>query len=255
MSRLKEFCRGGIPWAVAAVLCIGAAGCGGKGGGQRQAAAPPESVQRAAAPLRATVEGGRAVEGAEAAGAEGAEKPETKEDRKKKLIKDTGFDMINPNFSKKTGREDPFKPVPISMAPIDWVKRVAPERFRLVGTAKGQFGTFALVEMGTESVVVEEGETLKGDSVVKEIRSTEVHLEKEGKTTVLGMRVRRRVAPQKPEEMQEGKIPNLNDYYRDYLEQKYGERAPEFGEEAAPQPKDFMDYLKEKETEEKKKGG
>ncbi|MEW6201459.1 MAG: hypothetical protein AB1546_05765 [bacterium] len=174
---------------------------------------------------------------------------ETKEERKQQLIKETGFDMIRARFSKETGRDNPFEAVSFeALGPI-WGQEVAPERYRLAGTAKSQFGTFALLELGDKSVIVRGGEKMEGGTVVREIKAREVVLEKEGTATILGMKVRRRLAEEKARPgIAASKLPNLNDYYSEYLERKYGGEVPE---EAKERPKDFLEYLKKVEKKEK----
>ncbi|MFH1537959.1 MAG: hypothetical protein ABIH66_03310 [bacterium] len=167
---------------------------------------------------------------------------ELAEEKRLALMKETGFDMINPNFSKNIGRKDPFAPVPISMAPFEWLKKMAPDRYRLVATARSFKGTFALIEMGDDSMVVQKGDTLKGDMTVLEINVSDVVFEQNGQEKVLGMKVRER-RPTKEEEHRVGKLPNLNDWWQEYLQNKY--EATQEG--AEPEKKDFSDFVTGKE--------
>lgn len=202
-------------------------------------AQPDTSAKRE---LRAT--GGEAAtdEPADAATETVKTPEELTEEKRMALMKETGFDMINPNFSKNIGRKDPFEPVPISMAPFEWLKKMAPDSYRLVATARGFKGTFALIEMGDDSMVVQKGDTIKGDMTVLEINVSDVVLEQNGQEKVLGMKVRER-RPTKEEEHRVGKLPNLNDWWQEYLQNKY-EATPE-GE--TPKVNDFSAFVTGKE--------
>lgn len=198
--------------------------------------------------LRATG-GEAATDRATGAATETAKTPEElAEEKRLALMEETGFNMINPNFSKKIGRKDPFEPVPISMAPFEWLKKMAPDHYRLVATSKGYRGTFALIEMGKDSLIVQAGDMLKGDMKVLEINETDVVLEQNGQEKVLGMKVRTREAP-KEKGRQVGKLPNLNDWWQEYLQNKY-----EAVEEGGEPPKDFSDFVTGKEKGLKEEG-
>ncbi len=187
-------------------------------------------------------------------GEQSEKKPEEqKDDAASELIKQAGFDMIYPNFRKDTGRMDPFVPVTMTGGPIDVMKRSNPEKFRVIGTAMTPTGQIAMVEVGELIKIVREGDILENEAVVKKISQYEVLLEKDARQVQLTMFTRKRIATL-PEEAMYPELPglNINDLYKQYLEQKFGtEIEGEEGEKGRPGT--FNDYLQaqEKQTSER----
>lgn len=171
--------------------------------------------------------------------------------KKPDLIKESGFDMIYPNFNKETGRTDPFVPVSLSSAPLDVVKRMTPEKFRVIGTAMTPSGQIAMIEVGDQTKIVREGDVLESGHVVKTISRYDVSLDKDGRVVQLTMFTRKRIA-QSAEEINP-KLPgmNINDMYNEYLKAKYGEDV-EGQEGESDRPRSFSEYLtQEKDTAKK----
>lgn len=182
----------------------------------------------------------KAGKGAEA----GAGKPD--------LIKEAGFDMIYPNFNRETGRQDPFVPVSLSQGPLDVVKMMLPEKFRVIGTAMTPSGQIAMIQVGEQTKIVREDDVLENGSVVKTISKYDVVLEKDGRQIRLTMFTRKRIA-KLPGEEQYPALPvdkNISDIYKKYLEDKYGEEV-EGSEGDTERPGSFNEYMDYK----KKSGG
>jgi hypothetical protein len=172
---------------------------------------------------------------------------EQKDDAAAELIKQAGFDMIYPNFRKDTGRMDPFVPVTMTGGPIDVMKRSNPEKFRVIGTAMTPTGQIAMIEVGELIKIVREGDILENEAVVKKISQYEVSLEKDARQVQLTMFTRKRIATL-PEEAMYPELPglNINDLYKQYLQQKFGtEIEGEEGEKG--RPGSFNDYLQSRE--------
>ncbi|MFA6451202.1 MAG: hypothetical protein WCX65_17125 [bacterium] len=140
------------------------------------------------------------------------------------LIKESGFDMIYPNFNKETGRQDPFVPVSMNAGPLEVLRQMTPEKFRVIGTAMTPTGQIALIEVGGQTLTVREGDVLESGHVVKSITKYEVTLEKEAQQVRLTMFTRKRIA-EPAAEKNYPKLPgmNINDQYVSYLKDKYGE--------------------------------
>ena len=159
------------------------------------------------------------------------------------LIKEAGFDMIYPNFNKETGRQDPFVPVSLTQGPLDVVKRMLPEKFRVIGTAVTPSGQIAMIEVGEQTKIVREGDILENGSAVKSISKYDVVLEKDSRELRLTMFTRKRIA-KLAEETKYPPLPavNINDLYKKYLEEKYGEEVE--GKEAeTKRPGSFNEFL------------
>jgi len=156
------------------------------------------------------------------------------------LIKESGFDMIYPNFNKETGRQDPFVPVSLSSGPLEQIREMSPEKFRVIGTAMTPTGQIAMIQVGEETKIVREGDVLESGHVVKNITKYDVLLDKEGRQIKLTMFTRKRIA-RSAEETQVPKLPalNMNDLYVDYLKNKYSEEV-EGHEGETPAPEIFQ---------------
>jgi hypothetical protein len=160
------------------------------------------------------------------------------------LIKESGFDMIYPNFNKETGRQDPFVPVSLSSGPLDVIRQMTPEKFRVIGTAMTPTGQIAMIEVGEQTKIVREGDVLESGHVVKTITKYDVVLEKDARQVRLTMFTRTRIAQAPTDETNYPKLPglNINDMYIQYLKDKYGEDV-EGKEGETKRPKSFNDFL------------
>jgi len=160
------------------------------------------------------------------------------------LIKEAGFDMIYPNFNRQTGRRDPF--VPVNATEIDWepLKKLAGEQFRVIGTAMTPTGQIAMITVMEQVKVVREGDILENGSMVKSISPYDVVLDKEGRELRLTMFTRKRIArmDQEEDKLQVKKLDNINDLYKKYLEDKFGEEF-EGREGEADRPGSFSSYM------------
>jgi hypothetical protein len=204
--------------------------------GVRQSGTGPAGAGQA---LRAT--GNEEYTGGDKEGAGVAEKQPD-------LIKEAGFDMIYPNFNKETGRQDPFVPVSLSQGPLDVMKNIMPEKFRVIGTAMTPSGQIAMIQVGDQTKIVREGDVLENGTAVKSISKYDVLLEKDSRQLRLTMFTRKRIA--KLEEEQYPLLPvdsNINDLYKTYLEQKYGNEVA--GKEGETQrPTSFNGFMESKPT-------
>ena len=165
------------------------------------------------------------------------------------LIKESGFDMIYPNFNKDTGRQDPFVPVSLSAGPLEQIREMSPEKFRVIGTAMTPTGQIAMIEVGEQTKIVREGDVLESGHVVKTITRYDVLLDKEGRQIRLTMFTRQRIA-RSAEQQNVPKLPglNMNDLYVDYLKSKYSEEVEGHEGETA-HPNTFSDYLNTREKD------
>ena len=194
--------------------------------GQRPGGQPPEDTGTPAG----------AGEKEEAEEDEGEETPD--------LIIEAGFDMIYPNFNKETGRRDPF--VPVSPMEADWkpLKDIAGEKFRVIGTAMTPSGQIAMITVMEQTKIIREGDVLENGSVVKSISPYDVVLQRDEREMRLTMFTRKRVARQEAgeEQLKIRELDNINDLYKKYLEEKFGEEVE--GEEGeSHRPGTFNDYL------------
>lgn len=160
------------------------------------------------------------------------------------LIKEAGFDMIYPNFNKKTGRRDPF--VPVSPMETDWdpIKKLAEERFRVIGTAMTPSGQIALLSIMEQTKVVREGDVMENGAVIKSISPYDVVLERENREMRLTMFTTRRVAKMDSgeDEMKLKELSNIQDIYKKYLDEKFGEETQQKEGETS-RPYSFNEYL------------
>jgi len=181
-------------------------------------------------------------------GAGTGQAPEAAKQSEPDLIKESGFDMIYPNFNKETGRPDPFVPVSLSAGPLDVIRQMTPEKFRVIGTAMTPTGQIAMIEVGEQTKIVREGDVLDSGHVIKSITRYDVVLDKDSRQLRLTMFTRKRIA----KDVEEAKMPklpglNINDLYVQYLKDKYSEET-EGQEGEKSRPKSFNEFLN---TEEK----
>jgi len=175
---------------------------------------------------------------------EGEQGEDEREEEVPDLIIEAGFDMIYPNFNRETGRRDPF--VPVSAMDADWepLKKIAGEKFRVIGTAMTPSGQIAMINVMEQTKIIREGDVMENGSVVKTISPYDVVLDKDGRELRLTMFTRRRVATQPTDEeaFKLKDMDNINDLYKKYLEEKFGEETE--GEEGeSMRPRTFNDYL------------
>lgn len=164
---------------------------------------------------------------------------------KQDLIRQAGFDMMNPNYSKETGRDDPFMPIGEEGIPGQVLTKSAPDRFRVCGVARTPTGIVAILESGTDYTLVKLGQKLKNGYTVKSIDMKKVVLGKDKGEVFVSLR------PAEPQTMTAagtqtsspglGKLPTLGDMYQKYLENKF--QAPGGGN-APSGTIDFGQYLK-----------
>ncbi len=229
------------------VICVAAITIGGCG---KKAGAPPARPQMQGPAATRRKPPAAAAKKAAATAA----KTTNVEEEKPDLIKEAGFDMIYPNFNRKTGRRDPFVPVSIMESDWDTLKRLAGEKFRVIGTAMTPSGQIAMIEVGEQTKIVREGDVLENGSIVKAISEYDVTLERNKRELRLTMFTRKRIARIEPEETQLKikEMDNINDLYKKYLEDKYGEEyAGQEGE--TTRPPTFNDYV-EGNSNRKKEG-
>lgn len=210
----------------------------------QQPASTPAAPQ-GAPQLRATrgLPGEQGIPGA----ATGTEKlvEETPEQKQQRIMRETGFDMTSPNFNRKIGRKNPFAPASLSAAPFEFLKRSAPESYRLLAVADGLTGRFAMLEMDKAAVIVRVGDMVKGTQAkVRRISDNEVVLEQEGNQIKIGMKVRERKGKEKEDQKEIGKLPTMADWYQSYLDQKYEEdEGGAEGEEEKGSKSNYHDFL------------
>lgn len=223
--------------ALAALFAFAVLVSPGCGGGNKPPARKPQTPAAGKRPAPRTPAAEKKQK-TEAPPAEPEEEPD--------LIEQAGFDMIYPNFNRKTGRRDPF--VPVSVMEGDWetLKRMAGEKFRVIGTAMTPSGQISMIEVGEQTKIVREGDVLENGSVVKKIGDYDVVLERNGRELRLTMFTRKRIAKIEPEEAQLKikEMDNINDLYKQYLDEKYGnEYEGEEGETS--RPPSFNEYIGE----------
>jgi len=178
------------------------------------------------------------------------------------LIADAELDQFKGQFSADVGRDDPFAFVPYGNSAIsieDGIKE-NPDLYRVIGTARTTpSGPAALIQMGSETFVVHEGDEID-KATIKLIDLRDVVIEMGGKEFTLSMRTRKRTIPtpnmEGMDQTQLGKLPaqmdELGSLYEEYLNGKYG-KEDFFEGEREKGPSNFTDYLKDREEKTYKK--